>query len=83
MNDYYISTPIVLSHRECKLLCNHILIDVRVLNKGVLYFKGLNYFPLIEQNDIKFEIIKKIRLCGQANTNKDRDYVNFYKKFLK
>jgi hypothetical protein len=81
MNNYRISGPVVLSYRECKLLFNHILIHVRVMNKGLIEFKGLKYFPITEQDDIKFEIIKKIRQCGRANTIKDRDYINFFKHF--
>lgn len=83
MNDYHVSTPIILSHRECKLLCNHILINVRVLNKGVLYFKGLNYFPLIEQDLIRKEITEKIIQCGKENKVKDRNYIQFFKHFTK
>jgi hypothetical protein len=82
MNEYKISIPIVLSYRRCKLLYNHIIVEVS-LNNGKILYRGLDYFPKEERSIIKKNIIKKIRLCGQANTIKDRDYINFFKHFAK
>jgi hypothetical protein len=83
MNEYKISIPIVLSYRRCKLLCNHIIVDVSLNNGGIFSIEDYDYFPKEERSIIKKNIIKKIRQCGQANTIKDRDYINFFKHFAK
>jgi hypothetical protein len=83
MNDYKISIPIVLSYRKCKLLCNHIIVEVVSLNNGKILYRGLDYFPKEERSIIKKNIIKKIRQCAKTNTIKERDYINFFKHFAK
>ena len=83
MNDYKTSIPIVLSYRRCKLLYNHIIVEVVSLNNGKILYRGLDYFPKEERSIIKKNIIKKIRQCAKANTIKERDYVQFFKHFAK
>jgi hypothetical protein len=46
-------------------------------------FRGIGYFPLCEQDEVRQAIVEKIRQCAQTNTIKERNYINFYKKFLK
>ena len=81
MNDYKISIPIVLSYRKCKLLCNHIIVEVVSLNNGKIIYKGLDYFPKEERSIIKKNIIKKIIQCGKENKVRDRNYIQFFKHF--
>ena len=83
MNDYQVSTPIVLSWTECKVLVNHILIDISLTIAGRMEFRGIGYFPPFEQDEVRKVIVEKIRQCAKTNTIKERNYINFYKKFLK
>jgi hypothetical protein len=83
MNDYHVSEPIVLSWTECKVLVNHVLIDVSLTIAGRMEFRNIGYFPLSEQDEVRQAIIEKIRQCAKTNTIKARNYINFYKKFLK
>jgi hypothetical protein len=83
MNDYHVSEPIVLSWTECKVLVNHVLIDVSLTIAGRMEFRNIGYFPLSEQDEVRQAIIEKIRQCAKTNTIKERNYINFYKKFLK
>jgi hypothetical protein len=83
MNNHRISIPIVISHRRCKILCDHVMIDVVVCNGGIVEYRGIGYFPPSVWDEVEKEIAEKIIQCGQANTNKDRDYINFFKHFTK
>ena len=83
MNDYRVSTPIVISHRRCKILCDHVMVDVVICNGGTVEYRGIGYFPPFEQDLIRKEIAEKIIQCGKDNKVKDRDYINFFKHFTK
>jgi hypothetical protein len=60
MAGYKLSEPIFISGRVTKLLCNHKLITVCKISKGVYNFIGVEYFTPNEQEFIKAEIMEKI-----------------------